>query len=84
MNYASIKTEKSQILSSAISNTRNAAGRFIKQDPDTKRLHDVGDFVAKEKISQIFHDVIQIKKRPHADEKTKNGRAYPHQQKYLW
>jgi len=34
---ASMKAEKPQILSSTVSNIRNAPGRFIKQDSDTKQ-----------------------------------------------
>jgi len=64
-----MKAEKPQILSSTVSNIRNAPGRFIKQDSDTKQWYNVGDFLAKEKISQIFRDLIQSKKRLRVDVK---------------
>jgi len=55
------RTEKTHILFSVVSSIRraNPIGRFIKKNPDTKRWYDVGDFVAKEKISQSFRDMIQ-------------------------
>jgi len=52
------KRSKSNILTSIIQRVRNTdKGRFVKQDISTSgRWFDVGDFVAKEKISQMFRD----------------------------
>lgn len=60
--YARTKIEKSNILLSAISIVRSKhplPGKFIKKDKKTKCYYDVGDFVAKEKVSQFFRDALQ-------------------------
>lgn len=55
---ATTKGEKSQLLNAVIDQVRNGKpqGKFIKRDTKTKRWYDIGDALAKEKISQSFRD----------------------------
>lgn len=59
-SLASTKSEKSQILSAVVTQIRSGEvnGKFIKQDAETKLWFDVGDVLAKEKISQTFRDAL--------------------------
>merc|ERR1712232_1268707 len=60
--------EKSQILKDIVGQIRLGCGinkgngvrggGFVKQDPATKRWFDVGDNLAKEKISKAFRDEL--------------------------
>jgi len=58
---AILQSEKSQILRAIVSQTRNNHpynGGFVKQDPQTSRWFDVGDNLAREKISKAFRDAL--------------------------
>jgi len=57
---AKTKSEKSQILIAVITEIRsgNPSGKFIKRDVKTKRWFDIGDALAKEKVSQSFRDSL--------------------------
>lgn len=58
---AILQSEKSQILRSIVSQIRNNPshkGGFVKQDPQTSRWFDVGDNLAREKISKAFRDSL--------------------------
>ncbi|KAL7570266.1 hypothetical protein ACA910_020688 [Epithemia clementina (nom. ined.)] len=57
------KLEKSYILSDVVEQVRknSGVGGFIKKDPDTGRWYEVGDFLAREKTSQAFRDVLHDK-----------------------
>jgi len=58
----SLQKEKSHILRSIINQIRNNRhprfGGFVKQDQKTKRWFDVGDNLAREKISKSFRDAL--------------------------
>jgi len=54
------KSKKSNILSSITSQIRTN-GRFVKVDIRTGRWYDVGDKLAREKISQAFRDELHEK-----------------------
>ena len=58
---ATCKASKSSILMSIVTKLRTSTpkGGFIKEDPDSKQWYDVGDFLAREKISQAFRDALQ-------------------------
>ena len=60
---AMAKLEKSYILSDVVEQVRKNSGEggFIKKDPDTSRWYEVGDFLAREKTSQAFRDVLHDK-----------------------
>ena len=57
------KDEKSAVISFLVSQVRMAdpKGSFIKCDKRTNRWFDMGDFAAREKISQIFQDILHEK-----------------------
>jgi len=57
---ATTKTEKSKILSVVVYLIRNEkpAGLFVKQDPVAGLWFDVGDLMAREKVSQAFRDAL--------------------------
>lgn len=57
------KLEKSYILSDVVEQVRknSGIGGFIKKDPDSGRWYEVGDFLAREKTSQAFRDVLHDK-----------------------
>lgn len=57
------KLEKSYILSDVVEQVRKNSGEggFIRKDPDTNRWYEVGDFLAREKTSQAFRDVLHDK-----------------------
>jgi len=58
---AILQSEKSQILRAIVSQIRNNhphSGGFVKQDPQTSRWFDVGDNLAREKISKAFRDAL--------------------------
>jgi len=57
------KLEKSYILSDVVEQVRknSGVGGFIKKDPDSGRWYEVGDFLAREKTSQAFRDVLHDK-----------------------
>jgi len=61
-SMAVLQKEKSQILRSIVNQIRNnhytRVGGFVKQDPKTKRWFDVGDNLAREKISKSFRDAL--------------------------
>lgn len=61
-DYAMSKTksEKSTVLATIVTQIRtsNPAGKFIRMDADTKLWFDVGNDLAKEKISQTFRDAL--------------------------
>lgn len=63
-NYksASTKSEKSYILSIIVEKIRSRAGvgGFIKKD-DNGQWYEVGDFLAREKVSQAFRDELSDK-----------------------
>jgi len=62
-----LQYEKSQILRSIVNQIRNNginSGGFVKQDPKTKQWFDVGDNLAREKMSKAFRDAL-IKRRRH-------------------
>jgi len=56
------KHHKSTILSSVSAHVRKNGG-FVKQDPITGRWYDVGDKLARCKISQVFRDALHDKYR---------------------
>ena len=62
-NKAIAKLEKSYILSDVVEQVRKNSGQggFIKKDPNTGRWYEVGDFLAREKTSQAFRDVLHDK-----------------------
>jgi len=57
-----LQSDKSLILRLIVSQIRNychpRVGGFVKQDPKTKRWYDVGDSLAREKISKSFRDAL--------------------------
>jgi len=56
------KSEKSGILCAIVKSIRNdpdGSGGFMKQDVKTQLYYDIGDIMAKEKISQTFRDCLQ-------------------------
>lgn len=57
---ASSRPEKSEILSSIVSEVRlnSPDGGFVKQDTGTGKWFEVGDFLAREKTSQAFRDAL--------------------------
>lgn len=67
------KSEKSQMLASIITAFRNGLppGGFIKQDLIKNLWFDVGDFLAKEKVSQTFRDVLKEKCKNSSSKKRK-------------
>jgi len=60
---AAAKLEKSYILSDVVEQVRKNSGEggFIKKDSDSGRWYEVGDFLAREKTSQAFRDVLHDK-----------------------
>jgi len=54
------KYDKSNILSTIIAQVRMNGG-FVKEDSKTGQWYDVGDTMAREKISQTFRDALQDK-----------------------
>lgn len=62
-NKAVAKLEKSYILSDVVEQVRknSGVGGFIRKDPDSGRWYEVGDFLAREKTSQAFRDVLHDK-----------------------
>jgi len=56
------KIKKSNILSSITAQIRKC-GRFVKEDTKTGRWYDVGDKLAREKISQAFRNDLHEKYR---------------------
>ena len=66
---ATSKIEKGYILSAIVQKIRDRAriGGFIKKD-DNGQWYEVGDFLAREKVSQAFRDVLS--------EKYKSSNAY--------
>ncbi|CAB9512606.1 Nitrilase family, member 2 [Seminavis robusta] len=57
---AASRPEKSEILSSIVSQVRESSpdGGFVKQDATTNQWFEVGDFLAREKTSQAFRDAL--------------------------
>jgi len=56
-----LQSEKSQILRAIVSQIRSSQshnGGFVKQDPQSSRWFDVGDNLAREKISKAFRDAL--------------------------
>ncbi|CAB9522872.1 Nitrilase family, member 2 [Seminavis robusta] len=62
---ATSRQDKSDILSAIVNEVRSASpdGGFIKQDPVTERWFEVGDFLAREKVSQAFRDALSSQYR---------------------
>lgn len=62
---ATSRQDKSDILSAIVNEVRSASpnGGFIKQDPVTERWFEVGDFLAREKVSQAFRDALSFQYR---------------------
>lgn len=60
---ATSKAEKGYILSVIVDKIRSNAGigGFIKKDPKNDQWYDVGDFLAREKVSQAFRDALSDK-----------------------
>lgn len=60
---ARTKVEKGVLINSIVDAVRTASpgGGFVKQDPETKKYYEVGDFLAKEKTSQAFRDSLSEK-----------------------
>jgi hypothetical protein len=59
--HTSQKLEKSFILSEIVVAVRRATpsgGGFVKKDNDSERWYEVGDFLAREKTSQAFRDLL--------------------------
>lgn len=57
---ATSKPEKGYILSVIVEKVRTKGG-FIKMDTKTGQWYDVGDFLAREKVSQAFRDALSDK-----------------------
>lgn len=59
------KVEKGYMLSEIVGIVRHNSpdGGFVKKDPATERWYEVGDFVAREKVSQTFRDALKDKYR---------------------
>jgi hypothetical protein len=57
---AKTKVDKGVILSDIVYAVRRKSpqGGFVKQDSETGRWHEVGDFLAREKTSQYFRDAL--------------------------
>lgn len=56
-----LQSEKSKILRAIVSQIRSSQshnGGFVKQDPQSSRWFDVGDNLAREKISKAFRDAL--------------------------
>ena len=53
------KLDKSKVLNMVVDQVRynSPSGGFVKQD-ETGRWHEVGDFLAREKTSQVFRDAL--------------------------
>jgi len=75
-----LQKEKSRILRLIINQIRNnrhpRVGGFVKQDQKTKRWFDVGDNLAREKISKSFRDALnkrEINYRHHCSKKNTNN-----------
>ena len=62
-NSASSKIEKGYILSVIVQKIRDRAGigGFIKKDNKNGQWYEVGDFLAREKVSQAFRDTLSDK-----------------------
>ncbi|KAL7570269.1 hypothetical protein ACA910_020690 [Epithemia clementina (nom. ined.)] len=56
---ARTKLDKSKVLNMVVEQVRqnSPSGGFVKQD-ETGRWHEVGDFLAREKTSQVFRDAL--------------------------
>jgi len=52
------KKEKSNIVSSIVGNVRKNGGSFIKKDHDTGLWFDANNFLARDKISQTFRNIL--------------------------
>ncbi|CAB9517896.1 Nitrilase family, member 2 [Seminavis robusta] len=76
---ARTKLDKSTILSTIVAEvrTRSPIGGFIRKDPKTGRWSEVGDFLAREKVSQSFRDVLSDSYR--SSNKTKRQRRIEEQ-----
>ncbi|CAB9499441.1 Nitrilase family, member 2 [Seminavis robusta] len=70
---ASSKLEKSAIVTSVLFAVRNKSpnGGFIKKDPLTGEWYEVGDFVARERVTQSFRDALHDKYRSSNSSKKK-------------
>jgi len=72
---AKSKAEKSVILGSTVQNIRDGAnkarGGFVKFDKTTSRWAEVGNFLAREKTSQAFRDVLHVNYRSSKESKKK-------------
>lgn len=71
------KLEKTSILGEIVTRVRafSPKGGFVKKDPQTGRWLEVGDFLAREKTSQAFRDLMYNKYRSSNEFKKKRRRA---------
>eukprot|EP00523_Entomoneis_sp_CCMP467_P016239 CAMPEP_0168767922 /NCGR_PEP_ID=MMETSP0725-20121227/1611_1 /TAXON_ID=265536 /ORGANISM="Amphiprora sp., Strain CCMP467" /LENGTH=236 /DNA_ID=CAMNT_0008817265 /DNA_START=34 /DNA_END=743 /DNA_ORIENTATION=+ len=60
---AETKVEKTKVLNTVVEQVRRESpgGGFVKQDDQTGRWYEVGDFLAREKTSQTFRDALHKK-----------------------
>ena len=75
------KAEKSNILSAIVDEVRKESpyGGFVKRDAITGQWSEVGDFLAREKVSQGFRDMLHENYR--SSNKTKRKRRLEEQEK---
>lgn len=72
---ASSRQDKSDILSTIVTEVRMASpeGGFIKQETKNGRWFEVGDFLAREKVSQAFRDALH--------ESYRSSKKYKHEKR---
>lgn len=72
---ASSRQDKSDILSTIVTEVRMASpeGGFIKQESKNGRWFEVGDFLAREKVSQAFRDALH--------ESYRSSKKYKHEKR---
>jgi len=75
---ATSKNEKSKILSYIVTQIRTVCpekrGSFVKYDVEAERWFDVGDFLARERVSQAFRDALHNSYRSSNEYKKKRKR----------
>mmetsp|Transcript_24423 Transcript_24423/g.56907 ORF Transcript_24423/g.56907 Transcript_24423/m.56907 type:complete len:262 (+) Transcript_24423:101-886(+) len=69
-NYLALKSrsDKTHLAMRIVLAVRDAGGQFLKQDPLTQRLYDIGDKMAREKVAHALRDAKadrSMKRRRH-------------------